>query len=155
MSLAEPELQRAVTQTMERFSRMEPGKKSFEGLKPSELRLLHILSSTPEEEGRGITVSGLSSMLGVTSPSVTQVLNGLESAGLVERELDKGDRRVIRVKMTARGEEMATIRDEHRREFVHGLVQFMGAAEVRELLRLMNLVCDYMDTVNHEKERHA
>jgi MarR family transcriptional regulator, organic hydroperoxide resistance regulator len=55
-------------------------------------------------EGQGVTQSQLVSDLGVEPPTVTKMLQRLESVGLVERRQDAEDARVSRVYMTAQGE---------------------------------------------------
>ena len=50
-----------------------------------------------------ITLGALASAEQVRPPTITKVVATLEKAGLVEREVDADDRRVVRVRSTARG----------------------------------------------------
>lgn len=43
-------------------------------------------------------------MLGVSAPSVSRTLKNLEEKGLIERDLDKNDRRSVRIIVTETGE---------------------------------------------------
>jgi DNA-binding MarR family transcriptional regulator len=51
----------------------------------------------------GITSADLAARTGVSAPAVTKVVNGLERAGLVRRERDPADARLVRVWMTEAG----------------------------------------------------
>src|SRR5678815_2506916 len=53
--------------------------------------------------GGPITLGALAAAEQVRPPTITKLVATLEAAGLVEREVDRDDRRVVRVKSTARG----------------------------------------------------
>src|SRR6476661_2185296 len=53
--------------------------------------------------GGPITLGALATAEQVRPPTITKVVSTLEKAGLVEREVDTEDRRVVRVRATARG----------------------------------------------------
>ena len=53
--------------------------------------------------GGPITLGALATAEQVRPPTITKVVSTLEKAGLVEREVDSEDRRVVRVRATARG----------------------------------------------------
>ena len=50
-----------------------------------------------------MTLGALAAAEQVRPPTITRVVAALEAGGLVERETDPADRRVVRVKATARG----------------------------------------------------
>jgi DNA-binding MarR family transcriptional regulator len=50
-----------------------------------------------------LTSSGLASAADLAPATVTQMLDALEAAGLVERQRDSADRRVVLVRLTERG----------------------------------------------------
>jgi MarR family transcriptional regulator, organic hydroperoxide resistance regulator len=51
----------------------------------------------------GITSADLAARTGVSAPAVTKVVGGLERAGLVRRERDAADARLVRVWLTEAG----------------------------------------------------
>jgi DNA-binding MarR family transcriptional regulator len=53
--------------------------------------------------GGPITLGALATAEQVRPPTITKLVVTLEQAGLVEREIDPDDRRIVRVKATARG----------------------------------------------------
>jgi len=85
------------------FSRLNWIQNSPTGLRHSELIVLHCISRRTKEGAPGIKVSEISSILKVTSPTITQILNGLYTKGLIERCADKDDRRAVPVRLTEKG----------------------------------------------------
>jgi MarR family transcriptional regulator, organic hydroperoxide resistance regulator len=72
----------------------QPGRK----LTPAQYRLLLALEDAPS-----LSVGELAEHAGVSSPTATRMLDGLEQDGIVKRERDAGDRRRIAVRPTAKG----------------------------------------------------
>ncbi|MDR3170726.1 MAG: MarR family winged helix-turn-helix transcriptional regulator [Treponema sp.] len=62
------------------------------GLSYHDMLYMNIIAITPD-----CTVSGLAEMLGVSTPGVTEKVNGLVRKGLVEKVRDSVDRRVFRL----------------------------------------------------------
>jgi len=63
-----------------------------------QFKLLILIAS-----GRGLRVGDLAQRMGVTPPTVTTILDRLVEHGLVRREDDPVDRRLVIAKMTAEG----------------------------------------------------
>lgn len=70
--------------------------------------------------GGPLTISALAAAEQVRPPTMTRVVSGLEGAGLVAREGDSSDRRLVRVRATARGVEVL---EEGRRRRIERLVE--------------------------------
>lgn len=54
----------------------------------------------------GLTVGRLSDLLGLDSGTLSPLLKRLEARGLLERRRDREDERIVRVELTAAGEEL-------------------------------------------------
>jgi MarR family transcriptional regulator, organic hydroperoxide resistance regulator len=67
-------------------------------LTPAQFRLLAALEDAPS-----LSVGELARAAGVSSPTATRMLDGLEQDGIVEREREAGDRRRTAVRPTAKG----------------------------------------------------
>ena len=63
---------------------------------PPQVRILFCIASKPE----GVSVKELAEVLSVTSGAVTQFIDSLVEKGLVSREEDCNDRRLLRIKLT-------------------------------------------------------
>ncbi|MGD0854403.1 MAG: MarR family transcriptional regulator [Dehalococcoidia bacterium] len=61
-----------------------------------QVRILFCIASKPE----GVSVKELAEVLSVTSGAVTQFIDSLVEKGLVNREEDCNDRRLLRIKLT-------------------------------------------------------
>jgi DNA-binding MarR family transcriptional regulator len=75
----------------------------------------------------GVTSADLAARTGVSAPAVTKVVSGLERAGLVHRERDAGDARLVRIRLTDAGralrEPVTGVWYESEREFWGGLAE--------------------------------
>lgn len=72
------------------------------GVPAAALRALSEVTRRP-----GLTSAELANALGVRPATVSNVLRGLESGGLIERVRERRDRRVVRLYATARGARQA------------------------------------------------
>jgi len=99
------------------------------GLTPAQERALRLISRS-DEPPRMVEVAD---RLGIVPRSLTTVIDALEDAGLVRREIDPRNRRAILLRLTDRG---AAVRDElreARRRAAEDLFAALSATD-RELL---------------------
>lgn len=115
------------------------------GINPGELRILRAIGKSMAVAG--VMVSELSERLQVSPSFITQISNGLVKRGLVDRSQDPNDRRAVRLRLTAKGDE--AVRDAASVISAHfqGLANALGPEQSKELLRLMNIVNDYLANV--------
>jgi DNA-binding MarR family transcriptional regulator len=79
------------------------------GLTPAQGRALRMIARSQDEEP--LRMTELADRLGIVPRSVTTVVDALEEAGLVRREVDPRNRRAILLRLTDRG---AAVRDDLR-----------------------------------------
>jgi DNA-binding MarR family transcriptional regulator len=79
--------------------------------------------------GGPLTLGELARAEQVRPPTISKLIVALERLGLVEREVDAADRRVVRVRATARG---TKVLQEGRQRRVAALVSSLGALSVRD-----------------------
>jgi DNA-binding MarR family transcriptional regulator len=88
----------------------------------------------------GITVKELADFTGVTSGAITQFVDVLVQKGLVMREGDPADRRVVRLKITQLAkEEFERFRQEHLNSFSK-VFEVLEEEELIQLLALMGKI---------------
>jgi len=80
-----------------------------------------------------ITLGELAAIEQVQPPSMTRIVARLEEGGLVERQVDANDRRIVRVRVTAVGKRLLTQTRTKRDEFLAQRVARLTEEE-RELL---------------------
>jgi DNA-binding MarR family transcriptional regulator len=87
--------------------------------------------------GGPITLGALAAAEQVRPPTITKVVAALETDGLVTREVQAHDKRVVRVRATAKGTKLL---QEGRRRRVAALVRDLNALSDRELATLRDAV---------------
>jgi DNA-binding MarR family transcriptional regulator len=86
------------------------------------------------------SIGELAGALGIMSSSVTAACKRLEGAGLVRRERQAGDERVVMVSLTERGEEQIAHWRRARREALARLLAPLDEEEQTQLQRLIERV---------------
>ncbi|MCM3700900.1 MarR family transcriptional regulator [Paenibacillus macerans] len=138
---------------LHRLRRLDMNKMAPLTFKPSEFRLMYSILQGLEQEPRGITVSELSTRMGVASPTVTPQIRSLEEQGLVHRYNDQEDRRVVRVKLTEQGEQAFRTAAEHRSKQIQNLCDFLGEEKSNQLIELLHDVHRYFESqINQNKK---
>src|ERR1051325_11593403 len=87
--------------------------------------------------GGPITLGALAEAEQVRPPTITRIVAALETDGLVAREAEAADRRVVRVKATAKGTKLL---QEGRRRRVAALVRDLDALSAKERAALVDAV---------------
>lgn len=95
------------------------------GLSPARLSALSVLVF-----GGPRTIGELASAEGVRSPTMTQLVNGLEADGLVRRRAGTGDGRRVVVEVTPAGDR--AVREAQRRR-LDVLVELLGPADAADI----------------------
>jgi len=106
------------------------------GLHPGQDVLLWSLGQEPE----GLLVSELAERLGIESPTVTRTLARLESGGWFVREQVPGDRRAVRIRLTAHAEELLPQIEAHWRTLAHTATAGLDRSEREQLVSLLDRV---------------
>ncbi len=94
------------------------------------------------QRGTPPTMSELSAHLNLPFSSTTRLIDWLERAQFVERIHDANDRRVVRVRMTATGEQFYQIGMDYNKQQIARLLKDFSPAEQAQLLRLLNKLLD-------------
>jgi DNA-binding MarR family transcriptional regulator len=92
---------------MRRLRRAQAERLAPLGLTPAQERALRTITRSEEP----LRMTELADQLGIVPRSVTTVVDALEQAGLVRREIDPHNRRAIRLHLTGRG---LAVRDDMR-----------------------------------------
>ncbi len=91
-------------------------------------------------------VSDLSALLQITPAAVTQMVNPLEEKGFLERRIDPGDRRVVLVSLTGKGQQTAQAFLASAQEQLLGVLNYLGEQESQEFLRLLGRAIEYLSS---------
>ncbi|CAM4238714.1 MarR family transcriptional regulator [Paenibacillus alkaliterrae] len=131
-------------EVFQRFGKGEWRKKTMWGLKASEIRVLVCVKKGNDKGAASMTVSEISKMLQVTSPTVTQMINSLIASGHVARSSDPADRRITEITLTGKGEQLANKATERYHALFTGMIDHLGKEQSDQLIVLLNQVFHYL-----------
>ncbi|MGZ9585724.1 MarR family winged helix-turn-helix transcriptional regulator [Paenibacillus marinisediminis] len=143
-------LSRELIETFVKFNRAEWQQRMLAGQKRSEMMVLFAIQEQANEEEPAMRVSDISSLLRVTSPTVSQLINALEAKGLVERISDSHDRRAVRVGLTDAGKQLTAVSKQRAREHTQGLIDYLGEEDAQKLAELLNKLFDYHSSMREQ-----
>lgn len=92
--------------------------------------------------------------MNVTSPTITQFINALESKGLVERVMDVQDRRAVRVQLTEEGHRVVQETYQNVKNNFNELVDFLGEEDSVKLTELLTKVYHFHEQNAKRMKRH-
>lgn len=107
------------------------------GVTPAQMHALRILGHARKHGERPPRMADLAARLDVVPRAVTTLVDGLEKTGLARRVPDPANRRVVRVELTARGEETFVRLRQARREAVEELLAPLSAGQRETLSELL------------------
>jgi DNA-binding MarR family transcriptional regulator len=90
-----------------------------------------------ERAPQGLKMGELSQRMMVTGGNVTGITDGLEKDGLVIREVDKDDRRVFHVRLSAEGQRQFRRMAAEHEQWVIGLFEGMSVKQKNQLVELL------------------
>jgi DNA-binding MarR family transcriptional regulator len=119
------QLSELIFRQTKRLRRAQAERLALLGLTPAQERALRMITRS-EEPPR---MTDLADHLGIVPRSVTTVIDSLEEAGLVRREVDPHNRRAIRLHLTGRGLSVRDDMREARRRAAEDLFAPLSAAD--------------------------
>ena len=144
MTLSGSSTAQKLLQSFIRFKKAGWNRQDHPSNKPSETMVLLMLNKNSLDDS-GMMASELSTLLHVTPPTITQLINGLETNGLVERNVNPSDRRAVRITLTKRGRMASERAIEAFNASFSGLIEYLGEEESNQLADLLSKVNRYFD----------
>ncbi len=105
--------------------------------------LLHI------DEKNGTPATKIAPLLGMEPRSLTRMLSRLEEKGLIYRQADPHDRRVVRIFLTPLGEQAKATSKEVVINFNKALYQHIPAEELDTFFRVMGQIHEVINFYDH------
>lgn len=133
--MAEPYLDRMEELLRHFFQAFHARIEEAGGMSRSQYVLVKLLA-----EKAPITVSEVAQHLGMTAAGATGLIDRLEKAGMVDRERDAEDRRVVRVTLNAEGRRQLAEARRLRRQVLADFFAPLSPDELAELIRLYEKV---------------
>jgi DNA-binding MarR family transcriptional regulator len=111
--------------------------KRTEGISPSQFNILRILRGARPQP---VKISDIAGRMVTRDPDVTRLVDRLIKQGLVRRERDEADRRVVLVEITAAGLALLARLDQPVLEYVESALAGLKPQQLRALDTLLNEV---------------
>lgn len=96
--------------------------------------LMHDILKSSEE--KIVSLSKLREKIKLAPSTITPILNSLENKGLIERIIDKNDRRNIYIKLSKDGEKFTKSANDSLKHMVYNYIEYMGVDDTKEFIRL-------------------
>lgn len=98
-----------------------------------------------------LSLSRLSEKIRAQNSTVTGIVDRMEADGLVERSRGADDRRVYKIRLSARGQKIARAVSITPWELLHDAVARLPAADKDNLLRILGKLADHISTRIEDK----
>lgn len=148
MDRDENQLANRLMEVFGQFKRVHMRQSPVAGLTQGEVMLLIRINKLHKCAEQGLKVSDISNSMRVAPPSITQLINTLEAGGYVERNMDRSDRRAVRVRLTQKGEEVVQKANEAFSRMIRGLIEHLGEEKSKEFIDIMEQVYVYFSKLN-------
>jgi DNA-binding MarR family transcriptional regulator len=113
-----------------------------DGISLAQSRLLRVLA----RDG-ALPAGRLAARLGISAASGTQLIDGLESRGLLERVRSDNDRRSVTIELTAAGQGRAVHAREQQRRLFESALGDLSAAELEAGVDVLRRCAAYLDSL--------
>ena len=97
-----------------------------------------------------MTPSQIADKLGITLAAVTHKINSLEEQGFITRSSSSDDRRLVYVNLSEKGRLMFDQMKKYYNKKINGMVEYLGAKDTKELIRLITKISGYMGSHSSE-----
>lgn len=101
-------------------------------------------------DDQNLTIGELAKKIGLAFSTTTDLINRMESNGLVERNKDERDRRIVRIRALNKGERIIKDVIDERREYLGRILQSFTLEQTEQLTHLLSHL---YDTMHRENER--
>ena len=112
-------------------------------LSPSQYNVLRILRGSHPD---ALTAGEIGERTIARDPDITRLVDRLDTRGLVQRVRSEEDRRVVEIKITAKGLEVLRELDPHAERMPVALIGHLGSQKLRQLSELLGEVLEGMGT---------
>lgn len=129
------ELTQLLVEFYERFSSWEQGVVKGSPITLPQMHTLEVLGAQGQ-----MRMKELAETMGVTTGSLTVLVDRLVTSGLVAREPNELDRRSIMVRLTTEGEKLFQEHHDLHNQLTHELVNALDPEETEALLRILKKI---------------
>jgi DNA-binding MarR family transcriptional regulator len=118
------------------------------GLTMTQLRVLFILRGEP-----GLPAGSLAERLAVTPSTLTRIMDRLVRNGLIQRDPDEVDRRLVRHSLTPRGSEVLAAMERAGRARINDIFGRLDERELERVVEALRLLSAAVDAADSDASR--
>jgi len=96
-----------------------------------------------------VKMSDLASVMSVTTPAMTGIINRLVRSGYVSRVFDQNDRRIINIKITVKGHELVKKIKDGKRKMVIKIFSKLSENDRQDYLRILTQISNILKENNN------
>lgn len=143
-----------LVQAMHRLKRTQTWNPPLGNISRGEFFMLHKIFHLVRhaEEKPGAKITDLSVAAEMSKPAVSQMLNSLESKGMIERIMTKSDRRVVYVRLTDVGQEQLEQAAKRFDSLMDAVVEKLGQEDTAELARIFDKLYGILENMKEHGE---
>jgi DNA-binding MarR family transcriptional regulator len=91
-------------------------------------------------DSKRLTMKQFAHLLRITPPSATAISNKLVAAGLIQRERDQSNRRLVRISITKKGRQVYERNDIQRRKAISSILSALTVEDQQHIRRILTLL---------------
>ena len=115
---------------------------------------LHVLEAAHDLARQGKnTMTAIADSLSIRVSSLTTAVNTLVRKGYLERGSEPGDRRIIRVRLTEKGEEANRLHSQFHKRMIEGVSQHLGDMELEILTASLRQLDQFFNEMIRQGKR--
>mgnify|MGYP001623963065 FL=1 len=116
----------------------------IDGYPKNEKIILFLLYDFKEKTGEDkILLSKLRERINLAPSTVTPIITSLEKKGLINRIIDKNDRRNIFIGLSKKALKEASFAKQELKNNIYGYIEYMGKEDTQEFIRLIEKTNNY------------
>lgn len=130
--------------TFRKFKKIKMcNEKNSTGLTHNEIMVLFILNDI--SSNKKVLLSTLRQRIKLAPSTVTPIITLLEEKGLIERDIDKEDRRNIYICISPKGEEYTKKVEKFIKDEMNEYIEYIGEEDTKELIRLISKTINFFN----------
>jgi len=94
-------------------------------------------------------MSDLAGLMNVTTAAITGIADRMVRDGYLVRASDPEDRRIVKVKLTAKGISIAQKADDHKKKMMMKMFGMISEGERKEYLKILEHIHDHITETSH------
>ena len=147
------QLKGQLIQAMMRFRKIGSPINAGHEIHMGELMVMSMIAQRATDSDKNVNVSDIHDNHHMTKPAISQMFNALEKKGYINREINKNDRRKVKVTLTPQGEDILKKTKDSLDQTMDTLIARFGEDNTRQLIALFTRLADISEDMKREAQQ--